>query len=259
MLTLAKKYRIEIKYIIIAIIVMTAFVALAQTESYGAIETGIEDFVDSMTELGLVGVFLVALIANASLLIQVPYTLPMLSVALYSHTLLDLLILGIATGMGAGIGEIISYGIAYNIAQQIRELQKSGLFRWIRSTIDRHPTSIPIFVFLGAVTPIPDDLIIMPLAMINYPIRKLLVPMFFGKIVHNFTVALLFHYATGKFADRMNGDVNVDLSLSILIGFVLIILYQVEKAGLMNGKQTTEEVTEITDDTSPITPLSSDS
>jgi membrane protein YqaA with SNARE-associated domain len=238
-LLLIKRYRIEIEFSLLAIVLLGGLAYLAHIDAFAALDDDLNRFMDNMTELGLIGVFVIALISNSSLLIQVPYTLPMLSVAAYSDNLPELLALGIATGMGAGIGEIVSYAIAYNIAAHIKELSKSSFFRWIRDTIDRHPTSIPLFVFLGAVTPIPDDIVVMPLAVINYPIRKLMLPMFAGKIVHNFTVAVIFHYATTQAQDYVSRDVNVDLSLAVLIVFVLVIGYQVEKARvtLRNNKK----------------------
>lgn len=237
MLARLSRFRIEIKYIILTAILIGGLLLLAGTDAFHGLESDMNRFMDDMAGLGLAGVFVVALIANASLLIQVPYTLPMLSVALYSDNLAELVALGVATGVGAGLGEIVSYAIAFNIAAQIKELSKSSFFRWIRDTIDDHPRSIPLFVFIGAVFPIPDDLIIMPLAVINYPIRKLLLPMFVGKIIHNFTVAFVFHYATDQARGYASGDVNVDLSLGILVIFVMVIAYQVEKArfAIRNG------------------------
>jgi membrane protein DedA with SNARE-associated domain len=226
---LLARYRLEIKYCLLTILLISGLIWLASNHALDGLQGSVDRFMDDMAGLGIVGVFLVALIANGSLLIQVPYTLPMLSVALYSDNLLELVALGVATGVGAGLGEIVSYAIAYNIAAQIQELSKSALFRWIRRTIHEHPGSIPILVFIGALFPIPDDLVIMPLAMISYPIRKLMFPMFTGKIIHNLSVAFVFHYATDSVADQVRGDVDVDLSLGILIVFVLIIAYQVEK------------------------------
>lgn len=223
------RYRIEIKYGILTIVLLGGLIWLAQNHALDGLSGSINGFMDSMAGLGVAGVFVVALIANGSLLIQVPYTLPMLSVALYSDSLFELVILGVATGVGAGLGEIVSYAIAYNIAAQIKELSKSALFRWIRRNIRENPRTIPIMVFIGAVFPIPDDLVIMPLAMISYPVRKLMLPMFTGKIIHNLSVAIVFHYATDTASDQVSRDVDVDLSLGILILFVLIIAYQIEK------------------------------
>jgi membrane protein YqaA with SNARE-associated domain len=239
LLATLKTYRIEIKYILITLALLAGLYWLARQDYLGGFETFMQRLIDDMSELGMIGVFIIALISNSSLLIQVPYTLPMLSVALYSDSLIDLVWLGVATGTGAGLGEIVSYAIAYNIAAQIEALSKSALFRWIREKIDRHPRSIPIFVFIGAAFPIPDDLIIMPLAVVNYPIRKLLIPMFTGKILHNIAVAFLFHYATDRFAGLADRDIDVDLSIVVLILFVVIIAYQIDKARstLSNGSQ----------------------
>jgi membrane protein YqaA with SNARE-associated domain len=238
-----RRYRVEIKFLLLSIFLLGSLFILAQNDVFGGLEDDVNHFMDNMSELGVVGVFIVALIANSSLLIQVPYTLPMLSVAVYTDDLPGLVILGIATGMGAGIGEIVSYAIASNIAAHIRELSKSSLFRWIRDTINRHPHLIPFFVFIGAAFPIPDDLIVMPLAVINYPIRKLMIPMFTGKILHNFTIAFVFHYATSQAKGMISRDVNVDLSLGILVIFILVIGYQVEKArvSIAENKLTGED------------------
>lgn len=204
---------------------------------------------DRMAALGIAGVFVVALISNGSLLIQVPYTLPMLSVALYSDNLVELVGLGVATGIGAGLGEIISYAIAYNIAAQIRQLSESSLFRWVNRTIEDNPQAIPLMVFIGAVFPIPDDLVIMPLAMTNYSVRKIMLPMFVGKIIHNVSVAFIFHYATNQAESYMKTDVSVDLSIWILVAFVVIIAYQIEKArqvgGLLGRQSQSDETTDL--------------
>ncbi|MCI0711728.1 MAG: hypothetical protein L0154_16345 [Chloroflexi bacterium] len=223
------RYRLEIKYGLITTTLLVGLLWLANNHVLDGLQGSVTSFMDSMAGLGVFGVFIVALIANGSLLIQVPYTLPMLSVALYSDNLLELLVLGTATGVGAGLGEIVSYAIAYNIAAQIHELSKSALFRWIRRTIHEHPHTIPVMVFVAALIPIPDDLVIMPLAMISYPVRKLMLPMFSGKVIHNVAVSFVFHYATDTVQGQVSGDVDVDLSLGILIVFVMIMLYQIEK------------------------------
>lgn len=222
-------YRTEIKYGLQTAILLGGLLWLANNHVLDGLQESVNNFMDNMAGLGVFGVFIVALIANGSLLIQIPYTLPMLSVALYSDNLIELVVLGTATGVGAGLGEIVSYAIAYNIAAQIHELSKSALFRWIRRTIHEHPRTIPIMVFMAALVPIPDDLVIMPLAMISYPVRKLMLPMFSGKVIHNVTVSFVFHYATDSVQGQVSSDVNVDLSLGILIVFVMVILYQIEK------------------------------
>jgi hypothetical protein len=50
-----------------------------------------------------------------------------------------------------------------------------------------------------------------------------------GKIAHNLAFAILSYYFTRWSTDRVSTTIQVDLSLGILILFVMVILYQVEK------------------------------
>lgn len=182
-----------------------------------------------MTKLGFIGMFIVAVIGNSSLLIQVPYTVPLLSAALNGASLPTMLFLGLGAGIGAGFGEVISYGIADRILAQNPDLSKSRLYRWVNRQVLEHPRMIPVIVFIWGATVIPDDTVIIPLAMVKYGIRRIAPPLFISKIIHNFIVSFLFYEATGFWARRISSEVKTDLALGILMVFILVIFYQIEK------------------------------
>jgi hypothetical protein len=83
-------------------------------------------------------------------------------------------------------------------------------------------------IFAWAVTPLPDDTVIVPLAMVNYGVRRIALPLFTGKVAHNLVIAYVFyHFAVDP---PVSPQVKTDLALVIIVTFVLIVLYQVERA-----------------------------
>jgi len=77
---------IELKYAIIAILLVILFIALHVADAFSGVNETVQDGVDRLARLGSVGVFLLAVLANASLIIQVPYTLPLLSASTPEHS-----------------------------------------------------------------------------------------------------------------------------------------------------------------------------
>jgi hypothetical protein len=210
-------------------------VALDRLDAFEGLDGVVNDFMDWMTRLGFIGMFIVAVIGNSSLLIQVPYTVPLLSAALNGASLPTMLFLGLGAGIGAGFGEVISYGIADRILAQNPDLSKSRLYRWVNRQVLEHPRMIPVIVFIWGATVIPDDTVIIPLAMVKYGIRRIAPPLFISKIIHNFIVSFLFYEATGFWARRISSEVKTDLALGILIAFILVIFYQIEKTKAVAG------------------------
>ncbi len=220
------KYRLEARYLALATVLIGGLILADRANALG----GLDGTFNTSSRFGVVGIFLVAVVANTSLLIQVPYTIPLLAAALGGSTLGHMLLLGLAAGFGASIGVLISYVLADKVLARRPELAQSRLFRWVSSTVDRRPRLTAWFVFAWAAVPAPDDVVIIPLAMVRYGLRKISGPLCTGKLVHNVCVAALFYSFTTWFAGRISGSIRADVAVGIAGVFVLIILYQVEKA-----------------------------
>ncbi len=234
LLAIFRKYRIELKYLAITALLLILLWYLGRSDALRGLQDATEDMLNWVANeegliSGAIGLFLIGLISNTSLLVQVPYTVPLIQIALVTDSLLKLVLLSIAIGIGAGLGEINSYIIARAASSPISKPEDSSFFRWTNRTVNNHPRSIPLIVFFGAATPLPDDVIIWPLAIVKYPVRKVLLPMFVGKIIHNFAFAIVAFWGIGL-TDTDNATVRVDLSIGILIVFILVIMYQIEKA-----------------------------
>jgi hypothetical protein len=86
---------------------------------------------------------------------------------------------------------------------------------------------------------LPDDTVVIPLAMMRYGLRKIWLPLFSGKVLHCLVVAAVFHAFTAWAGDHVSAGIKTDLGLGILIAFVILILYQAEKgrAGMRRGPE----------------------
>ena len=79
----------------------------------------------------------------------------------------------------------------------------------------------PIVIFVFALTPLPDDLLFIPLGVIRYNLVRALVPALIGKICMNFIVAY-----SGRFSVQIIRDIfGVESDwISALIGMVLALV-----------------------------------
>jgi len=220
------------KYLAIGVAIAVALMLLQETDAFAAVNGAVDRFFDLAARFGAPGMFMAGLVGNASILVQVPYTLPLLSVALDGATLPHLLVLGLACGIGAGVGEIISYLIADAILARTPGLPESRVYRWIERNTEHHPLLTKLAIFVWAVTPLPDDTVIVPLAMVDYGARRIAAPLFLGKVVHNLVIAYIFFTISEK--PLVSPHVKTDVALVIIVVFVLVVLYQVERA--RNGR-----------------------
>lgn len=242
LLTFLRNNRIGVKYTFLTVVILAILGVLAAEDVFAGIEGSLNDAMDTLADHGLIGMFTIGLFSNMTLVIQIPYNLPMFTLVIYADTILDVIALGVATGVGAGLGATLSYGVAQNLVARVEDLEKSALFRWVKSKMERRPIWVPILIFLGSGTPVPDFSFIVPLAMIRYPWKKVLLPMVVGKIFQNVVIAFLFRYAANSANTLVSNDINFDLTAGIAIIFIMVIVYQVEKARTdqgTNGKSHT--------------------
>jgi len=121
---------------------------------------------------GLLITFWVCVIGNL-LPIPTPYTW----VVCYSSTpfstinpLIPLLV-GIVASLGCLVGEMGGYIIGRSTAEVVSEERKVGL-RKMQEILTNHPKITPFLIFLFGLTPLNDDLIIIPLGLMKYDARK---------------------------------------------------------------------------------------
>ena len=136
---------------------------------------------DLSLQFGYFGAFLVALLGNATFLFPVPYMIITFILGGLTDTtgqfLFDPVIVGLVAGLGATIGEMTGYLLGYGGSRFIEESQRNAFSKYI----GEHPRATPFLIWFLAISPLPDDFVILPLGAAKYPWWKVVIPQFVGK------------------------------------------------------------------------------
>ena len=178
-----------------------------------------------IVQYGLIGAFFNSFIANASLIIQIPY--PPLFIFLASQTdstsyLLSLILIG---GFGSALGEIISFYLGRTISQSLPV--KPEWIEKIKSISHKRPQWTLFFVFIGALTPLPDDAFVIPLGIANYSVKKLFLAVLLGKTLYIGSLVYLTRLTLINIPEEYEAILFNPTSLFIVVlVFVIFIVYQ---------------------------------
>ena len=92
----ARLRRIELKYTAIGAGLLGGIFALSRLGALGDFDQQVVDSLDATKGLGAIGMLLVAFVSNCVVLVQIPYTLPLLAAAIGGASALDMVVLGVA-------------------------------------------------------------------------------------------------------------------------------------------------------------------
>ena len=226
----ARRLSLELKYAAIAVAIVLLFVVLHASGAFRGVNDTVTDGVNRLAGFGIVGIFLIALVANLSILVQIPYTLPLLSAALGGASLQNLMGLGVASGLGAGIGAVASYKVADALVGKSPRLPEGRTMRWIARNVDDRPRATTFAIFLVGLSPVPDGAVVVPLAVVHYGMRRLAVPLFLGKFFHNVLLALLFYAFASWSAQHVSQKASTELAVLVAVLFMVLVGYHAEKA-----------------------------
>jgi membrane protein DedA with SNARE-associated domain len=239
-----RRLSLEQKYAAIAIVVVGGFVLAHVLGAFSGVNNTVDDGINRLAGAGSIGIFLIALIANLSILVQIPYTLPLLSAALSGASLQSIMMLGLASGLGAGIGSVASYKVAEALVARSPRVPQGRLFRWVARSVEDSPRLTSTTIFLVATSPLPDGAVVIPLAVVRYGMRRLAVPLFLGKLVHNIVLALLFYAFASWSADHVSQKASTELAVLVALLFMVLVAYNAEKARTAEQRDDAEPRTD---------------
>jgi len=171
------------------------------------------------------GVFAVSFIGTASIIIPIPYTLLIFSLSTTSSEWNPIL-LTIAGGTGSAIGEFSGYALGY-FGRKIVSQERQRKMTYLVKIFDRFG---PFAIFVFALTPLPDDLLFIPLGILRYKFYKAFIPALIGKLLMIFIIAnfgrtardiILFLFGEG-------GAEIVIAVTTILLLLILIVIYRID-------------------------------
>jgi membrane protein YqaA with SNARE-associated domain len=216
-------------FAIMVIIIVTYLLLSHNHVIHSWLQSISQDLVILLTGWGLAGAFLVTVVANTTVILQFPYPLLFTVLASRTEEVSYLVILTIVGAIGCTLGEMISYFVG-------RGIGNAGFFgNSIRTSINNMVTErsrlIGPLAFLFAATPLPDDLLLVPLGLSDYGFRHILFPIFMGKGI--VLGALIYiSYRAKMILTEMNVGSVVDPTLFPLIMLIMLafIIFQIRKA-----------------------------
>jgi len=125
-------------------------------------------------QYGYTGVFVISVIGAISVIIPIPYTL---FIYLLGAAGLDPISLALAGGLGSAVGEVSGYLIGY-YGRAIVGKERQRKMDYMLKIFNRFG---PVTIFIFALTPLPDDLLFIPLGIMRYKFIKVFIPAFLGK------------------------------------------------------------------------------
>jgi len=132
-------------------------------------------------QFGYLGVFIISFIGSVSVVFPVPYTI----VIYLLGAVLDPFFVAVSGGLGAALGEFSGYALGYYGRTVVSEERRRKMDYMVK-VFDRYG---PVSIFLFALTPLPDDLLFIPLGVMRYPFWKAFIPALFGKMLMTFILA----------------------------------------------------------------------
>ncbi|UCG36245.1 MAG: VTT domain-containing protein [Candidatus Bathyarchaeota archaeon] len=174
-------------------------------------------------QFGYLGVFLISLLGTMAIIIPIPYTLVILFLGIDGW---DPLMLTLAGGVGSALGEFIGYFLGY-YGRKVISQERLKNMDYLLKLFGKYT---PAAIFLFALTPLPDDLLFIPLGILRYNPIKALLPALAGKSLMSYILAS-FGNAYGDFLVLLFGD-EKGLIGAVMTGVLLIlviyVLYRVD-------------------------------
>ena len=149
---------------------------------------------DLVTNYGYAGAFLISIFGNFTIFFPVPFTI---TIYAFGATLNPLL-LGLVCGIGSTIGDASAYLVGMGGRKVIKGRFEERL-ESAKRLIQRYGATI---IFIFALLPLPDDIILIPLGVLRYDLKKALGAMFLGK-----TIMLTFVAYAGRYSYTFVKDI----------------------------------------------------
>lgn len=168
-------------------------------------------------QLGYPGVFLVSLIGAMSIVYPIPYALVI--VWMGANPLFNPFFVAVAAGLGSAIGELFGYTLGYYGRAAISQ-ERQRKMDYMLKVFSRYG---PLAIFIFALTPLPDDLLLIPLGILRYKIVKVFIPCLLGKLSMSFILA----YGGQLFSNILGTLFGGSGWLTTIVTSVLLILIMV--------------------------------
>jgi len=181
-----------------------------------------ESLFKSLQAYGYLGAFMIALVGSLVPFLPVPYLLP---IVLMSKTL-DPLLLGVLAGVGGAIGKLTSYGLG-RFSRRLLSEERRKKMTYLGNAIGKYGA---LAVFLFALTPLPDDVVYIPVGLTGLNLAKFMIANMLGKIVLSWIVAYTgrLYFDIAELVLGREGGFEAVLAAIIAMVIITIILLKID-------------------------------
>ncbi|MEM2120604.1 MAG: VTT domain-containing protein [Archaeoglobaceae archaeon] len=180
----------------------------------------VEEILTKLAEFQYPGIFLISLISNSIPFVGLPYLNFLFALSPF-FSFEDLVVVSILSALGASIGKIFVYTIGAGMRLTLSEKTKENLMFFEK--IFKKWGFFAIFLF--AASPLPDDVLYIPLGIARYRISYYFLAVFLGKLVIT-SYVLVFGRITSGVIKEIVGSSFLGLllffSLTLLISVLVI-------------------------------------
>jgi len=165
------------------------------------------------------GIFFISLIGAMSIIIPIPSTL----VIYLSGAFLDPFLVAVSGGLGSALGEFSGYVLGYYGRAVLSEERRKKM-DYMMKVFQRHGFAA---IFLFALTPLPDDLLFIPLGIMRYRFAKVFIPALLGKMLMCFILAYSGYLSIGVIKAIFGGEggwLGVVVTSAVLVIVIAVIL-----------------------------------
>ncbi|MFH1820971.1 MAG: VTT domain-containing protein [Methanobacteriota archaeon] len=170
---------------------------------------------DFWKKIGYPGIFLLSLIGASSIIIPIPYTVVLLAIS----PAFDLILLTIAAGAGSALGELVGYGLGY-LGRDMLDEKRRGQMNAMLKIFRKYGV---FAVFLFAFTPLPDDMLFIPLGLMRYSLWKTFAACIAGKFAMIFSIGII-----GKTVGGLFGDWPFAVLMTIFLVLIIVAVFKID-------------------------------
>jgi len=175
-------------------------------------------------QYGYPGVFIISLLGTASIVIPVPYTVIIFTIG--SLRILEPTFVAISGAAGSALGESFGYFLGY-YGRTIVSEERQKKMNYVVRFFSRYG-AVAIFIF--ALTPLPDDLLFIPLGIMRYSFLKAFIPCLLGKILMCFILAYGGHLSIWFIESifGQSGGIWTTIVSTILLVVIIVVMCKVD-------------------------------
>lgn len=193
-----------------------------------SLDEALDQWLQSFLQYGYFGIFLSSLIGSASIIFPIPYTVILFTLAPLEN--FNPIIMALASSIGSATGEFSGYLLGLGGRKIISDKRKRNM-EFLLKIFGKYS---PIAIFVFALTPLPDDLLFIPLGVMRYRFLKAFVPAFIGKLCMSLIIVYSARLAIGTIKDIFGLESNtmtmlISMTVAlILLAAILTIMFKVD-------------------------------